>query len=222
MAIDIEHAAVSEPDGQDEAFERIFLAQWPRIHATLTRLVGDADEAEDLALETFWRLYQRPPRDRAAGLGGWLHRHACFVASKTMRSERRRLARERQAVEMNSMEDHSAASLASVTPILDDAINQLGSEDRAAIMLRFFEQNDFASVGAALGSNEEAARKRVNRALDKLEVLLKRRGVALSATALAAAHGAGRRDRACRRRPGPDPGCKRQPDRLPTSHDVQP
>jgi len=60
-----------------------------------------------------------------------------------------------------------------VAPILDDAINQLGAEDRTAIILRFFEQRDFRSVGEALGSNEEAARKRVNRALDKLQLLLK-------------------------------------------------
>ncbi len=94
MAIDIEHAAVSEPGGQDEAFERIFLAQWPRIHATLTRLVGDADEAEDLALETFWRLYQRPPRDRAAGLGGWLHRVAMNLGFNALRARRRRQGHE--------------------------------------------------------------------------------------------------------------------------------
>jgi hypothetical protein len=103
-----------------------------------------------------------------------------------MRSERRRLARERQAVEMNNLEDHSAANLASIAPILDDAINQLGAEDRAAILLRFFEQHDFQAVGNSLGINEDAARKRVDRALDKLESMLKRRGVGFSAAALAA------------------------------------
>src|SRR5688572_12851256 len=123
-------------------------------------------------------------------LGGWLHRHTCFVASKIMRGERRRQVRERQAVEMNSIEDHSAANFASLAPVLDDAINQLGAEDRKAIVLRFFEQRDFRSVGEAMSSNEEAARKRVHRALDKLHLLLKRRGVAYSAAALATALGA--------------------------------
>jgi len=46
-------------------------------------------------------------------LGGWLHRHTCFVASNTMRGERRRRLREQQAVEMNSTTDHSAVELAS-------------------------------------------------------------------------------------------------------------
>ena len=72
----------------------------------------------------------------------------------------------------------------SVGPLLDEAINQLGEPDRQAILLRFFEQHDFRAVGAALGSNEDAARMRVTRALEKLRSVLKRRGVVSSASAL--------------------------------------
>src|SRR5699024_568874 len=115
-----------------------------------------------------------------AMLGGWLHRHTCFVASKMMRTDRRRRAREQQAVQMNELEDHSQADIGAVAPILDEAINHLGAQDRQAILLRYFEQRDLRAVGEALGSNEEAARKRVSRALDKLRDLLKRRGVTLS------------------------------------------
>src|SRR5207244_3363813 len=71
-------------------------------------------------------------------------------------------------------------------PALDEAILQLNTDDRKAILLRFFEQQDFRSVGEALGSNEDAARMRVTRALEKLHSLLKHRGVTLSATALGA------------------------------------
>jgi hypothetical protein len=120
-------------------------------------------------------------------LGGWLHRHTCFVASKVMRGERRRQDRERQAVEMNAMEDHSAADLKTIAPILDDAINQLADDDRKAILLRFFDEHDFRSVGQTLGSSEEAARKRVNRALEKLHASLSRQGVSLSLAALGSA-----------------------------------
>src|SRR5205823_9468981 len=65
--------------------------------------------------------------------------------------------------------------------------NELGEADRTAILLRFFEQRDFGSVGEALGSNEDAARMRVNRALEKLESLLKHRGVTTSAAAVGVA-----------------------------------
>jgi len=175
--------------GSESAFRELVSRYVDLVNSAAVRLVNeDTHLAEDVAQTVFADLARMAPTlSRKVMLGGWLHRHACFVASKTMRGEHRRQARERQAVEMNAHEDHSAANLASVAPMLDDAINQLGSEDRAAILLRFFEQRDFRSVGEALGSNEDAARKRVDRALGKLESLLKRRGVALSATVLGSA-----------------------------------
>ena len=160
------------------------------VYSAAVRLVnGDTHLAEDVTQTVFADLARLSRTlSRETMLGGWLHRHTCFVASKVMRGERRRQKREQQAVEMNSVEEHP--NLAGVAPILDDAINQLGAQDRKAILLRFFEQRDFRSVGEALGSNEEAARKRVNRALEKLHGALTRRGVALSAAALGTALGA--------------------------------
>jgi hypothetical protein len=117
-------------------------------------------------------------------LGGWLHRDTCFTASTLMRGERRRHSRERQAAEMNAMQNDSTAGYSRVAPVLDEAINELGEADRNAILLRFFEQQDFRSVGQALSSNEDAARMRVTRALEKLEDFLKRRGITTTATSL--------------------------------------
>src|SRR5439155_8226174 len=104
--------------------------------------------------------------------------------TKALRSERRRQSREREAVEMNALQDNSGANWRQVAPVLDEAITRLGSEDRAAILLRFFEQRDFRAVGEALGATEDAARMRVNRALAKLHALLEHRGVTLSIGAL--------------------------------------
>src|SRR5207249_4660026 len=101
-----------------------------------------------------------------------------------MRAERRRQLRERTAVEMNSLEDESR-NLEQIGPVLDEAISLLEADDRAAILLRFFEQRDFASIGEALGSTADAARMRVNRAVEKLHAVLQHRGVALSGAALA-------------------------------------
>src|SRR5664280_1937776 len=69
-------------------------------------------------------------------LGGWLHRHTCFIAAKTLRGERRRQDRERQATEMNALEDHGTARFEQIASILDEAINQLSTPDRTAIVLR--------------------------------------------------------------------------------------
>src|ERR1019366_3286101 len=175
--------------GSESAFRELVSRYIDLVYSTAYRLVaGDAESAQDAAQTVFLALAAKArtlPED--VMLGGWLHQHTRFVAGGLMRTERRRQLRERQAAEMNSIEDHSASNLAQVAPVLDEAIGQLDEEDRTAILLRFFERKDFRGVGEALGSSEEAARKRVGRALEKLHVLLRQRGATLSAAALGTA-----------------------------------
>jgi RNA polymerase sigma factor (sigma-70 family) len=170
----------------EQAFRELVTRYLDLVYSTAVRLVGgDTHRAKDVAQTVFVDLARKAPTlPRDVMLGGWLHRHTCFVASKIMRGERRRQFRERQAVEMNALQDHSEANFAQAGPILDEAINQLGEQDRAAILLRFFEQRDLRSVGEALGSTENAAQKRVTRALEELRGLLKHRGVTSSAVVL--------------------------------------
>jgi RNA polymerase sigma factor (sigma-70 family) len=174
-------------NGSEPAFQELVSRYLDLVYSTATRLVGgNRHMAEDVAQTVFTdlaRKARRLPHD--VMLGGWLHRHTCFVAATTMRSERRRQHWEKQAMEMKALHDDSKATMAAIAPVLDEAINQLGADDRSAILLRFYEQHDFRSVGTALGSNEDAARMRVSRALEKLHALLKHRGVSLSAGALA-------------------------------------
>ena len=77
-----------------------------------------------------------------------------------------------------------------VRPVLDETLAELGEADREAILLRFFEGRNFAEVGARLQLSDNAARMRVERALDKLHGLLAKRGVTSTTTALAVALGA--------------------------------
>jgi RNA polymerase sigma-70 factor (ECF subfamily) len=73
------------------SFEATFLEHWPHVYRFLLRLVGDHAEAEDLALETFLRLYQRPPAsDQPLNIGGWLHRVATNLGLNAIRSWKRR------------------------------------------------------------------------------------------------------------------------------------
>lgn len=172
--------------GSEAAFRELLTGYADLVYSTAVRLVGNnTDLAKDVTQTVFVDLARKARKlPLNLMLGGWLHRHTIFVAATVMRGERRRQLRERQAAEMNAQQDHTAANLSQFAPMLDEAINQLGEEDRRAILLRFFEQQDLRSVGEALGSSEEAARKRIDRALDKLQGLLKRQGVALSAVAL--------------------------------------
>jgi RNA polymerase sigma-70 factor (ECF subfamily) len=78
------------------AFEGVFQAHWPRVYAVIYRIVGDPAEAEDLALETFLRLHQRPPRDRT-NLPGWLYRVATNLGLNALRARKRREQYETEA-----------------------------------------------------------------------------------------------------------------------------
>ena len=88
---------------------------------------------------------------------------------------------------MNFLESENPPDWQALKPLLDAALDKLNQTDRNALLLRFFEQRSFAEVGHSLGSNEDAARKRVTRALEKLRAQLKRRGVTATAIALSSA-----------------------------------
>ena len=173
-------------NGSEAAFRELVARYINFVYSVALRLVdGDTQLAEDVTQTVFIALARKGRTlSKEVMLGGWLHQHTHHVATRAVRGERRRQSREREAVEMNTLQDDSGANWRQVAPILDEAITQLGNEDRTAILLRFFEQHDFRSVGEALGSTEDAARMRVNRALEKLHSLLKHHGVTLSVAAL--------------------------------------
>ncbi len=77
-------------------FEVAFNEHWTRVYSVLFQLVGERAEAEDLALEVFWRLYSRPPRS-TDNLGGWLYRVAANLGLNALRARKRRLGYEQQA-----------------------------------------------------------------------------------------------------------------------------
>src|SRR6185295_5781447 len=111
---------------------------------------GDTHLAQDVAQTVFIGLARKGCMlSSGIMLGGWLHQHTYHVATRAVRSERRRQSREREAVEMNTLEDNSEANWRAIAPILDEAITRLPGPDRTAILLRFFEQRDFRSVATA-------------------------------------------------------------------------
>jgi RNA polymerase sigma-70 factor, ECF subfamily len=80
----------AEENTGNGSFEDLFLEHWSHVYRLLVRLVGDPAEAEDLALETFLRLYQRPPAQMDERLGGWLHRVATNLGLHSIRGFKRR------------------------------------------------------------------------------------------------------------------------------------
>jgi RNA polymerase sigma-70 factor, ECF subfamily len=88
-------------------FEQIFHENWTRIYTILYRLVGNRDEAEDLALETFWRLYNNPPKE-GQNLSGWLYRVGMNLGYNALRAAARRRRYEEEASRQHL--DHQAYS----------------------------------------------------------------------------------------------------------------
>jgi hypothetical protein len=102
-----------------------------------------------------------------------------------VRSEKRRQIREQEAVQMNAISESPDSLWQQLEPVLDETMEQLEPPDRQAILLRFFERQDFRAVGNALGISDDAAQKRVSRVIEKLRSLLTERGVTLSVVLLA-------------------------------------
>ncbi len=165
----------------EAAFQELVDRYVDLVFSTALRRLGDNRQlAEDVSQQVFTDLARKAaslPKDLM--LGGWLHRHTGFVASNIMRSEYRRQNRERKALEMNALNEPSDADWNQLAPVLDEVMDELDSSDRNALVLRYFERRDFRAVGAALGVSDDAAQKRVSRAVEKLRELLVSRRAAL-------------------------------------------
>ncbi len=82
----------------DRSFQELFLEHWTGVYQLLVRMIGDPAEAEDLALETFYRLYKTPPaKGEGSNLRGWLYRVATNLGLHSIRSEQRRQRYELEA-----------------------------------------------------------------------------------------------------------------------------
>ncbi|MBL9199251.1 MAG: sigma-70 family RNA polymerase sigma factor [Opitutaceae bacterium] len=159
-------------------------------HAALRQLGGEAHASEDVAQRVFALLARKAPSlgDHAA-LAGWLHTTTRFTASETLRAERRRRAREQEAFTMHQPTNDNRPAAADsawtdLRPVIDEALGELDAPDREAVLLRYFAGLPHAQIGARLAISENAARMRVERALEKLHGRLARRGVTSTASAL--------------------------------------
>jgi len=175
-------------EGSEEAFAELVRCHIGAVYGTALRILsGDAHLANDVTQKVFSGLARKASSlaERPVILG-WLYQSTQYEAAKAVRSEQRWRNREQKAQVMNEIENQGAPEpdWSALRPVIDSALGDLKEGDRDALLLRFFQSRTLAEVGDALGLSENAARMRVDRALDKLHGLLVRRGIKSTATAL--------------------------------------
>jgi RNA polymerase sigma factor (sigma-70 family) len=186
MTTDSQLLASFARTNSEDAFAELVQRHVHLVHSAALRQVnGDAHLAQDVAQTVFTDLARKANSlARREVLTGWLYTSAYFAAAKIIRTENRRRDREEKFMREPIHETAPEADWEKLRPMLDAAMHELKETDREAILLRYFENRQFAEVGAKLGLNENAARMRVERALEKLRGTLTKRGVT-TATALA-------------------------------------
>ncbi len=176
-------------DQSEAAFAELVERHIGLVYGTAFRKANNPQHAQDITQAVFIILARK-----AGSLGpktvlpGWLYHTARLTAANLQRAELRRTRREQEAYMQSTMNESAPDALwRELSPLLEDAMAGLGASDRDAIVLRFFQNRSLAEVGAALGASEDAAKMRVNRALEKLRKFFNKRGVVSTTAVIAGA-----------------------------------
>jgi RNA polymerase sigma factor (sigma-70 family) len=169
----------------EHAFSTLVQRHLDLVYTAALRLVRDTHLAEDVTQAVFAVVAREAAKlQQYTVFSAWLHRTTRNQAALLVRSEVRRRHRETAAAHMNLGTSEDEIGWDQVAPYLDDALDQLDKDDREALILRFFERKTAREIGERLGLGDEAAQKRVRRALVRLRARLEEKGVTTSASAL--------------------------------------
>ena len=172
--------------GSHEAFAELVKRHVNLVYSAALRQVRAPHLAEEISQSVFINLSKNAGKLAADTiLTAWLYQVTRNAAIDTIRREAARQAREQIAIQMSAL-DHSTSAWTDIEPQLDEAMETLESADRTALLLRYFENKSLREVGEALGASEDAAQKRVSRAVDRLRDHFAASKISVGASALTA------------------------------------
>jgi RNA polymerase sigma factor (sigma-70 family) len=165
-------------DNSEEAFATLVTRHINKVYSVALRHTGNPHQAEEITQAVFVILARKSGRlGRRVILSGWLYQTARLTAVTFIRSAIRRARREQEAHMQSVLNESESDVWKQIAPLLDAAMAGLNETDRHAVVLRFFDGKSMGEIGAAMGANEDAARQRVGRALEKLQKYFARHGV---------------------------------------------
>jgi RNA polymerase sigma factor (sigma-70 family) len=173
----------------EEAFGELVSRHLAMVYSSARRQVGESLAAD--VTQAVFVLLARKAGNLPANtiLTAWLLTTTRWVCRATLRKEMRRQHREQEAADMPS--DYEQIEIQSawekVGPVLDEGLAALSEKERSLVALRFFERKSHAEIATALGLSENASKKRLSRAVERLRKFFARRGITTGAVILLAA-----------------------------------